>query len=332
MNFEEATGTVPDIVEDFVLIFRELCKYLDIGEDMNVPDDFTQKEMQTGMWWRHLAAGGVAGAVSRTCTAPLDRLKVFLQVNPSRQKIVDCFQNMLKEGGARGLWRGNGINVLKIAPETAIKFAAYEQVKRLIKGDSQHVLSIYERFVAGALAGGFSQSAIYPLEVLKTRLALRKTGQYKSIADAAYKIYVTEGLRSFYKGYIPNILGIIPYAGIDLAVYETLKKKYFKTHSSNEQPSFWTLLACGSASSTLGQMCSYPLALVRTRLQAHVSHPSVDPSSGTMTGVFRSIIEREGFFGLYRGITPNFIKVMPAVSISYVVYEYSSRLLGVNMT
>lgn len=55
-------------------------QYLDIGEDMNIPDDFTQSEMQTGMWWRHLAAGGVAGAVSRTCTAPLDRLKVFLQV------------------------------------------------------------------------------------------------------------------------------------------------------------------------------------------------------------------------------------------------------------
>lgn len=58
-----------------------LLQYLDIGEDLNVPDDFTQSEMQTGMWWRHLAAGGVAGAVSRTCTAPLDRLKVFLQVS-----------------------------------------------------------------------------------------------------------------------------------------------------------------------------------------------------------------------------------------------------------
>lgn len=174
----------------------------------------------------------------------------------------------MKEGGLTGLWRGNGINVLKIAPESAIKFAAYEQVKRFIKGESSNPLTIYERFCAGALAGGISQSAIYPLEVLKTRLALRKTGQYKSILDAAHKIYLNEGLRSFYRGYIPNILGIIPYAGIDLAVYETLKKKYLKTHIGNEQPSFWMLLACGSASSTLGQMCSYPLALVRTRLQA----------------------------------------------------------------
>lgn len=55
-------------------------QYIDIGEDMNIPDDFTQAEMKTGMWWRHLVSGGVAGAVSRTFTAPLDRLKVFLQV------------------------------------------------------------------------------------------------------------------------------------------------------------------------------------------------------------------------------------------------------------
>lgn len=55
-------------------------------------------------------------------------------------------------------------------------------------------------------------------------------------------------------------------------------------------------------------------------------------STMTMGGVFKHIVRTEGVAGLYRGITPNFIKVLPAVSISYVVYENTSRVLGVNMT
>lgn len=56
--------------------------------------------------------------------------------------------------------------------------------------------------------------------MLKTRLALRTTGQYSGISDCAKQIFRREGLGAFYKGYVPNMLGIIPYAGIDLAVYE----------------------------------------------------------------------------------------------------------------
>lgn len=57
-------------------------------------------------------------------------------------------------------------------------------------------------------------------QVLKTRMALRKTGQYSGMLDCAKNILSKEGMAAFYKGYIPNMLGIIPYAGIDLAVYE----------------------------------------------------------------------------------------------------------------
>ncbi|XP_054356975.1 mitochondrial adenyl nucleotide antiporter SLC25A25 isoform X11 [Pongo pygmaeus] len=241
--------------------------------------------------------------------------------------IVGGFTQMIREGGARSLWRGNGINVLKIAPESAIKFMAYEQIKRLV-GSDQETLRIHERLVAGSLAGAIAQSSIYPMEVLKTRMALRKTGQYSGMLDCARRILAREGVAAFYKGYVPNMLGIIPYAGIDLAVYETLKNAWLQRYAVNSaDPGVFVLLACGTMSSTCGQLASYPLALVRTRMQAQASIEGAPEV--TMSSLFKQILRTEGAFGLYRGLAPNFMKVIPAVSISYVVYENLKITLGV---
>uniref|UniRef100_A0A8C4ETM6 EF-hand domain-containing protein n=1 Tax=Dicentrarchus labrax TaxID=13489 RepID=A0A8C4ETM6_DICLA len=321
----EKTENIPEII-----LYWKHSTIFDVGENLMVPDEFTVEEKLTGMWWRHLVAGGGAGAVSRTCTAPLDRLKVIMQVYGSRTNnmcIMTGLTQMIKEGGMRSLWRGNGVNIIKIAPESALKFMAYEQIKRLI-GRDKETLSIVERFVAGSLAGVTAQSTIYPMEVLKTRLALRTTGQYSGISDCAKQIFRREGLGAFYKGYIPNMLGIIPYAGIDLAVYETLKNRYLQQYGTNStDPGVFVLLACGTVSSTCGQLASYPLALIRTRMQAQAATESSQQM--TMTGLFRQILQTEGPTGLYRGLAPNFLKVIPAVSISYVVYERLKTQLGV---
>ncbi|XP_046495386.1 calcium-binding mitochondrial carrier protein SCaMC-2 isoform X4 [Equus quagga] len=262
-----------------IILYWKHSTIFDVGENLTVPDEFTVEERQTGMWWRHLVAGGGAGAVSRTCTAPLDRLKVLMQI------------------------------------------------KRLI-GSDQETLRIHERLVAGSLAGAIAQSSIYPMEVLKTRMALRKTGQYSGMLDCARKILAREGMAAFYKGYVPNMLGIIPYAGIDLAVYETLKNAWLQRYAVNSaDPGVFVLLACGTMSSTCGQLASYPLALVRTRMQAQASIEGAPEV--TMSSLFRQILRTEGAFGLYRGLAPNFMKVIPAVSISYVVYENLKITLGV---
>ncbi|KAB0385303.1 hypothetical protein FD755_000259, partial [Muntiacus reevesi] len=116
----------------------------------------SEQEKLTSMWWKQLVAGAVAGATSRKGTAPLDGLK--------RRPALPV--------------TGNGINVLKIAPELAIKFMT---------------LHVQGRFVAGCLAGATSPTIIYPMEVLKTRLTL-------------------QGPRAFDNGYLPKVLGIIPYA------------------------------------------------------------------------------------------------------------------------
>ena len=67
----------------------------------------------------------------------------------------------------------------------------------------------------------YSWSGVYAChQVVKTRLAVSTSGQYDGIFDCAKKIFWKDGIRPFYRGYVPNIIGIIPYAGIDLTVYE----------------------------------------------------------------------------------------------------------------
>lgn len=211
-------------------------------------EDMTTHESKRG---KHFFAGALAGAASRTISAPFDRIKVLLQVQGAQLVNVRlCFQHMLREGGYKSFWRGNGVNVMKIAPELAFKFMFYDevcyyiaigclkvinliiniipfQIKLIIHGSTQREIGLKERIISGSMAGAISQTLIYPMEVLKTRLCLRKTGQYSGLFDAVTKIYRTEGLKAFYKGYFLNILGIIPYAGIDLAIYEVSTKISF---------------------------------------------------------------------------------------------------------
>ncbi|XP_073975157.1 putative calcium-binding mitochondrial carrier F55A11.4 isoform X3 [Rhodnius prolixus] len=297
--------------------------------------EFIRTEMSE-TWWRHLLAGGVAGAVSRSCTAPFDRLKIYMQANASRgMGAVSCLRLLLQEGGILSLWRGNGVSVLKITPETAIKFWTYDCMKKILKKVESNFLDeersesiiMLNRFVAGSTAGIISQTITFPLEVLKTRFTLRKTGEYSKITIAVKKMYYSEGMGSFYRGYLPNLLGIIPYAGIDLSVNETLKQHFLMVQEEEEKAaSVYLLLGCGAASSFCAQLCSYPLALVRTKLQV----PKVNGKSrDSMTSVFKRVIETEGIIGLYRGILPNCLKVVPAVSITYVVYEKGSISLGI---
>uniref|UniRef100_A0A3Q2I5Z0 Uncharacterized protein n=1 Tax=Equus caballus TaxID=9796 RepID=A0A3Q2I5Z0_HORSE len=107
------------------------------------------------------------------------------------------------------------------------------------------------------------------MEVLKTRLAVGKTGQYSGVIDCGKKLLKQEGVRTFYKGYIPNLPGIISCAGIHLAVFER-SKNYWLENSAGDSvdPGIVVLLGCSTLAHTCGQIASFPLNLIRTRIQA----------------------------------------------------------------
>ncbi|KAJ5938953.1 hypothetical protein N7466_002087 [Penicillium verhagenii] len=311
----------------------------------------------------YFAAGGIAGVVSRTATAPLDRLKVYLIAKTGVKKhaicaakdgaplvaagnasktLVDALKELWKAGGIRSLFAGNGLNVVKVMPESAIKFGAYESAKRVfaeLEGhDDPKRLKPTSQFLSGGIGGMVAQCFVYPLDTLKFRMqcstvegGLRGN---KLIIATANKVWSANGLYGFFRGLPLGLLGMFPYAAIDLTTFEYLKRALIarqarlnKCHEDDVSLNNFFTGAIGAVSGGLSASIVYPLNVLRTRMQAQgtVLHPATYNSIGD---VLRRTLETEGPRGLYKGLTPNLLKVAPAVSISYVVYENSKRMLG----
>ncbi|KAL0721180.1 hypothetical protein Bca4012_035779 [Brassica carinata] len=307
-------------VENIYHHWERVC-LIDIGEQPVIPDGISKHAQRSKL----LLAGGLAGAVSRTATAPLDRLKVVLQVERTKAGVVPTVKKIWREDKLLGFFRGNGLNVAKVAPESAIKFAAYEMLKPIIGGGADgEEIGTKGRLVAGGLAGAVAQTAIYPMELVKTRLqtCVSELGKTPNLWRLTKEIWIQEGPRAFYRGLYPSLLGIIPYAGIDLAAYETLKD-FSRTYIHCDDPGPLVQLGCGMTSGALGASCVYPLQVVRTRMQA-------DSSKTSMSQEFLKTLKGEGVRGFYRGIFPNLFKVIPSASISYLVYEATKKNLSLD--
>lgn len=322
------TATMANIYQ----YWEKVC-LVDIGEQAVIPEGISRHLHAT----KYFIAGGFAGALSRTATAPLDRLKVLLQVQTDsmrgKPRIIPCILQIYKEGGFLGFFRGNGLNVLKVAPESAIKFYAYEMIKDfMVKADGLHSkdeIGVLSRLLAGGTAGAIAQTVIYPMDLVKTRLQTYAciNGKAPPLTKLSKDIWYQEGPRAFYRGLLPSLLGMIPYAGIDLAAYESLKNMSQQWLPEEHEPGPLIQLCCGMISGALGATCVYPLQLVRTRLQAQQMN-SAKRYKG-MIDVFQRTYKEEGFRAFYKGLLPNLLKVIPAASITYIAYEEARKKLSI---
>lgn len=313
-------------IENIYQYWERVC-LVDIGEQAVIPEGISKHAS------KYLIAGGVAGATSRTATAPLDRLKVLMQVQTKPSQLIPAIKDIWKEGRFLGFFRGNGLNVIKVAPESAIRFYAYETLKDFIvtyKGGEKRDIGASGRLIAGGFAGAIAQTAIYPLDLVKTRLQTYVCDGTKvpKLTTLSRHILVQEGPLAFYRGLVPSLLGIIPYAGIDLAAYETLKDMSRTYILNDSEPGPLVQLGCGTVSGALGATCVYPLQVIRTRMQAQRGD-SANAYKG-MSDVFWRTLQHEGFSGFYKGLFPNLLKVVPSASITYVVYETMKKSLSLD--
>ncbi|CAI0548021.1 unnamed protein product [Linum tenue] len=312
-------------IENIYHYWERVC-LVDIGEHAVIPEGISKQVHRS----KYFIAGGIAGAASRTATAPLDRLKVVLQVQTTRASLVPAVKKIWMDDGFRGFFRGNGLNVIKVAPESAIKFYAYEMLKNAIrdfKGGQDVDIGASGRLMAGGLAGAVAQTAVYPMDLVKTRLQTHACdgGRAPKLGTLTRDIWIHEGPRAFYKGLVPSLLGIVPYAGIDLAAYETLKDMSKTYLLQDSEPGPLVQLGCGTVSGAVGATCVYPLQVIRTRMQAQQANAAA-PYKG-MSDVFLRTLQKEGYRGFYKGLFPNLLKVVPAASITYMVYEAMKKRL-----
>ncbi len=121
-------------------------------------------------------------------------------------------------------------------------------------------------FLAGSLAGLTGQSLCYPLDRARAVMAVTKVGEYKNLWAVFRRISVEEGLLAFYTGFRPAMGGVILYAGTSFYTFETLKFHVQEARGAPET-SFWERQACGSLAGLAGQFMSYPLEIVRRRMQ-----------------------------------------------------------------
>lgn len=310
-------------------------------------------------------AGGISGVISRTCTAPFDRLKVFLiartdlsstlltskeallakkpNLNLSKVKspLVKAITTLYKQGGYKAFYVGNGLNIVKVFPESSMKFGSFELAKTImaqVEGcKNKSELSRSSTYIAGGLAGVVAQFSIYPIDTLKFRvqcapLANNLKGN-QLLIETAKLLYREGGIKLFYRGITVGIMGVFPYAALDLGTFTALKKWYTKKRSQelgilqdDIVISNLVVLPMGAFSGTVGASAVYPINLLRTRLQAQgtYAHPY---SYDGFSDVLRKTIQREGYPGLYKGLLPTLAKVCPAVAISYLCYENLKRAM-----
>ncbi|KAL0826338.1 hypothetical protein Bca101_050015 [Brassica carinata] len=310
---------------------------------------------------KSLFAGGVAGGCesSRTAVAPLERMKILLQVqNPHNIKYSGTVQGLKyiwRTEGLRGLFKGNGTNCARIVPNSAVKFFSYEQASKVyctcIVSRQEMVknaqLTPVLRLGAGATAGIIAMSATYPMDMVRGRLTVQTANspyQYRGIAHALSTVVREEGPRALYRGWLPSVIGVVPYVGLNFAVYESLKDWLVKDNPfglvENNELTIITRLSCGAIAGTVGQTIAYPLDVIRRRMQmvGWKSASSVVTGEGRskasleyngMVDAFRKTVRHEGLGALYKGLVPNSVKVVPSIAIAFVTYEMVKDVLGV---
>jgi len=283
----------------------------------------------------NLAAGGISGAISKTITAPLEKVKLAIQNQDSNPRILsgemkrytgmgDCFSRHVSELGAGSLWRGNFANCIRYVPTAACNLAFKDTIKGMFPKYNKN--TDFGKFAmaqvgSGAAAGGLTNTLVYPLIYIRTVLGadLGAVKQYSGMSDCFKQTIKNNGFMSLYNGIGPSSIGIVVYRGTQFGLQDTIKA--FNPYQKDVSfIGIFSKFCVAQIAVSASGIVSYPFDTMQRRLQIEASKPAEEQIYNGMSDCFNKILKTEGPKGFFKGALANVLRGTGA-AIVLVMYD-----------
>jgi solute carrier family 25 (adenine nucleotide translocator) protein 4/5/6/31 len=283
----------------------------------------------------NLAAGGISGAVSKTITAPLEKVKLAIQNQDSNPRILsgemkrytgmgNCFQRHVTELGASSLWRGNVANCIRYVPTAAFNLAFKDTFKAMFpkyNKDKEFGKFALTQVASGSFAGGVTNTLVYPLIYVRTVLGadIGTVKKYNSMFDCLVKTAKSGGVLSLYNGILASSVGIVVYRGAQFGIQDIVKS--FNPYQ--KEVSFIGLFSkfcVAQLAVSISGIVAYPFDTMQRRLQIEASKPKEEQIYKNMIDCFSKILAKEGPGGFFKGALANILRGTGA-AIVLVMYD-----------
>jgi len=267
-----------------------------------------------------LAAGGTAAAVSKTLVAPIERVKLLLQVQAASKAlegkeykgIIDAFVRIPKEQGFMSFWRGNMANVIRYFPTQALNFAFKDTYKQMflagVDKKTQFGRYFLGNLASGGAAGATSLCFVYPLDFARTRLGADvgsgKAREFNGLVHCIKTIAKRDGIRGLYQGFFVSIQGIIVYRASYFGTYDTVMGVLPDSKNMN----FFLKWGVAQVVTTGAGVVSYPFDTVRRRMMMQSGRAKDDLLYKGTVDCWKKIYQQEGGRAFFKGAFSNVLR------------------------
>jgi len=252
--------------------------------------------------------------ISKTCTAPLERVQILNQTGASQVSIMATLKKIWIGDSVRGLWKGNIVNCLRVFPHKSILFTCNEALLKHFP--LKHSSSA---FITGACSGLIATGVTYPLDVLRTMLA----GTFNQNIRMTNVIKIAthdKGFVGLYAGLTVTCLGAVPYEATRIGVYNVVRPYIPTSRSKNgKEPHAIGKMLNGAFAGACAGFVTYPSDTIRRMLQIQSAN-GMQKYNGFMNCIAETI-KTQGIFRLYRGLSVKLVRVMPDAAILFLAYE-----------